>query len=92
MSDLIRMMGMKISHNGTCNKCGNKRDIGSHSKCDRWPTMYGSPKGFSYVSNSKESTLADLKTIVEAICAGDADETPIRFELKVIQTRNVEAQ
>jgi hypothetical protein len=52
--------------------------------------QYGCSKGFSYVSNSHESTLADLKSIVAAICAGDADETPVRFEIKILQTRGIE--
>lgn len=91
MSDFIRMLGLGMSRSGTCNKCGLERNKANHSKCDRWPMSYGSSKGFRYVSNSKESTLADLKGIVAAICAGDADETPVRFELKIIQTGNVEA-
>lgn len=90
MSDFIRMLGMKMSRKGTCNKCGDPRDKGNHSKCDRWPIANGCSKGFSYVSNSKESTLADLKSIVAAICAGDTDETPVRFEIKILQTRSVE--
>lgn len=53
---------------------------------------YGSAKGFHYVSNSKESTLADLKSIVAAICAGDDDGTPVRFEIKILQTRAFEPE
>ena len=87
MSDFIRMYGLVMSHNGTCNKCGIKRDKGNHSKCDRWPVRYGTGKGFHYTSNSQESTLADLKSIVQAICAGDDDRTPVRFEIRIMQTR-----
>lgn len=92
MSDLIRMYGMKMSRKGACNKCSEPRDKGNHSKCDRWPVGNGISKGFSYVSNSKESTLADLKSIVETICAGDLDEMPVRFEIKIMQTRNYEPE
>ena len=92
MSDFIRMLGMKIAHNGICNKCGLRRDKANHQKCDRWPMRYGSSKGFKYVSNSKESTLADLKDITAAICSGDDDATPVRFELKIMQTRAFEAE
>lgn len=89
MSDFIRMMGLKMSHNGSCNKCGLPRDKANHKKCDRWPSYYGSSKGFHYVANSKETNLAELKKIVEAICAGDNDKTPVRFEIRIIQTANV---
>lgn len=90
MSDLIRMRGMKMSHSGNCNKCGEPRSKGNHGKCDRWPTYHGSSKGFHYVSNSKESKLVDLKGIVEAICDGDDPNTPVRFEIKILQTRAYE--
>lgn len=90
MSDFIRMIGMKLSRKGTCNKCGEQRDKANHSKCDRWPVSHGCSKGFSYVSNSRESTLADLKSIVAAICGGDDDATPVRFEIKILQTRAFE--
>lgn len=89
MSDFIRMMGLKMSHNGTCNKCGVPRDKANHSKCDRWPSSHGLGKGFHYVSNSKESTLQDLMSIVKAICAGDDTRTPVRFDLRVMQTANL---
>lgn len=88
MSDFIRMYGMKMSHNGACNKCGLQRDKGNHSKCDRWPVSHGCAKGFSYVANSHETTIAELKAIIAAICAGDDDKTPVRFEIKILQTRN----
>jgi hypothetical protein len=90
MSDLIRMLGMKMSHKGTCNKCGEPTDKGNHSKCYRWPTQYGGSKGFYYVANARETNLTELKNIVAVICSGDADETPVRFEIKIIQTRNCE--
>ncbi len=87
--DLIRMMAMKMAHGLTCNKCGESRQKGNHQKCDRWPTAYGSSKGFHYVANCKETTLEELKKMVDLICAGEAIETPIRFELKIMQTRNI---
>jgi hypothetical protein len=83
-------MGLKMSHGGTCNKCGEPRNKGNHQKCDRWPSSHGCSKGFHYVSNSKESDLADLKTVVAALCVGDDPKTPVRFELKILQTRAYE--
>lgn len=83
MSDFIRMYGMKMSHNGTCRKCGGRRDKGNHNKCDRWPSGMSSRRGFHYVSNSVESTLADLKSVVAAISQGDSDDTPVQFELRI---------
>lgn len=88
MSDLIRMLGMGMSNGGTCNKCGISRKIGNHAKCDRWPSGNGISSGFHYVSNAKESNLADLKLVIESICAGDPDDTPVRFDLKIMQTRS----
>lgn len=90
MSDLIRMIGMKVSNKGACNKCGNSVESGYHANCNRWPVRYGLGKGFHYTGNSRETTLADLKKIVTVICAGDVDETPVRFEIKIMQTRNVD--
>lgn len=51
---------------------------------------YGIGKGFTYVSNSKESTIEDLIAITTAICAGEHKDTPVRFEIKIMQTRNLE--
>lgn len=87
-SGLIRMLGLKMSRKGSCNKCGISRDSGNHKKCDTWPTSYGGSKGFHYVSNAKESSLADLKDIVNVICSGEPDDMPVRFELKIMQTMN----
>jgi hypothetical protein len=89
MSDFIRMMGLKMSHNGTCNKCGKPRDRANHSKCDRWPAGNGISRGFHYVANSQETSLAELKNIIAAICAGDDDRTPVRFDIRIMQTANV---
>jgi hypothetical protein len=88
MSDFIRMYGLKMSHKGVCNKCGDPTDKGNHRKCYRWPVSHGCAKGFTYVANARETSLAELKAIVAAICAGDDDETPVRFEIKIMQTRN----
>jgi hypothetical protein len=81
MSDLIRMMHMEMSHNGTCRKCGQPRDKGDHSRCD---SIRG---GFIYRANSEETTLLELKAMVALICKGDSDDTPIQFKLQVKQCR-----
>lgn len=85
MSDFIRAYGMKMSHNGTCRKCKKSRDKGNHTECDRWPGGFGmtTPKGIHYTANSVETTLAELKKFVAAVCAGDADDTPVQFEIRV---------
>ena len=86
MSDLIRMYGMKLSHNGTCRKCGVRRDKGNHSKCDRWPSGgFSSIAGFHYTANSKESNLDEFKKITDLIARGDDPETPVQFEIRVRQ-------
>jgi hypothetical protein len=85
MSSLIRMLGMKMSHNGTCRKCGQPRDKGNHSKCDRWPCGNGIGKGFHYVANSKETNLAEFKKMIALIAKGDADDTPVQFEIRIRQ-------
>lgn len=84
MSDLIRMYGMKCSHNGTCRKCGLPRDKGNHKPCDRWPSN-GMRRGFRYVANSKETTLAELRNVVEQIVNGDSLDTPVQFEIRIRQ-------
>jgi hypothetical protein len=85
MSDFIRAYGMKMAHNGVCRKCQKPRDKGNHDACDRWPGGFGmkTPKGIHYVGNSQETTLAELKKFVAAVCAGDDDSTPIQFEIRV---------
>jgi hypothetical protein len=88
MSDFIRVYGMKMSHIGTCAKCAKSREKGNHSQCDRWPGINSMRFGFHYVANSKETTLAELKRVVEAICAGDSDQTPVQFEIRIRQRLN----
>lgn len=85
MSYFIRTYEMKMSHNGTCRKCGKPRDKGNHTKCDRWPGGFGmkTPKGIHYTANSVDTTLAELKKFVAAVCAGDADDTPVQFDIRV---------
>lgn len=85
MSDFIRAYGMKMSHNGTCRKCGKPRDKGNHTKCDHWPGGFGmkTPRGVHYAANSRETTIAELKKFVAAICAGEDDATPIHFDIRV---------
>lgn len=85
MSDLIRAYYMKISHKGTCRKCGVSRENGSHKSCDRWPSGMTMQGGLHYEANSKETTLADLKKIVEVICEGDSDDTPVQFTIRIRQ-------
>ena len=74
MSDLIRMYGMKMSHNGTCRKCGEPRDKGNHSGCCRWPSGISTKNhaGFHYVANSVETNLAEFKKISDLILQGDS--------------------
>jgi hypothetical protein len=35
------------------------------------------------VGNAQETNLAELKRVVEAICKGDPDETPVQFDLRI---------
>lgn len=86
MSYFIRMFGCKMSHNGICRKCKKPRIEGNHKNCDRWPGSMSMSRGFHYVANSEETTLAELKRVVAAICGGDADNTPVQFELRIRQT------
>jgi len=83
MSDLIRVYGMKCSQNGICRKCGISRDRGGHSQCDRWPTGMMN-RGFHYVANSEETTVAELVRLAAAIAEGD-ENTHVRFELRIRQ-------
>jgi hypothetical protein len=83
MSDLIHMMGMTMSSTGTCLRCGEQRDKGSHSKCDRWPSSYGTGKGFRFIGNSDKMTIGELKRVVEAIAAGEKDDTVIHLDIRV---------
>lgn len=76
---------MKMSHNGTCRKCGIRRDKGNHKGCDRWPSMMSHRAGFHYVANSKETTIAELKNIVNIITDRESDDTPLQFEIRVRQ-------
>lgn len=85
MSDLIRMYGMNVSHNGTCRKCGQPRDKGNHSKCDHWPCGNGCAVGFHYVANSQETTISEFKKITELIAKGEDDDTPVQFEIRIHQ-------
>lgn len=82
MSDLLRMMNLHMSHNGTCRKCGIPRDKGNHRKCDKFSS------GFTYHANSKETTLAELRKIVEIICQDDRENTPIQFTLHIRQVKD----
>ena len=91
MSDFIRVMQCKMSSKGTCAKCGNPRNSGNHSKCDRWPSTYGGSKGFHYVGNSVETNLDDLKTVVAGLMHGELLATPVRFEIRIMQTANCPA-
>ena len=83
MSDVIRAMGMGMSQNGACRKCGQPRESGSHSKCDRWPMKYGISKGFHFVGNSDLATVGELKKIIAAIVAGESDSQPLNFDIRV---------
>lgn len=85
MSDLIRVYGMTCSHGGTCRKCGLPRAGGGarHDKCDRWPGNSSMNRGFRYIANSQETTIGELKRTVAALSAGESDDTPIRFDLRI---------
>jgi hypothetical protein len=83
MSDLVWMYGMKMSQSGICRKCGVDRGKGNHKKCDRWPSMISSKAGFQYNANSVETTIAELKKIVELIVAGEPEDTPVQFEIRI---------
>lgn len=85
MSDLIRMIGMSVSHNGTCRKCGQPRDKADHHKCDRWPVQYGVVKGFHYTGNSRETDLAEFMRIATLISACDDPKTSVRFDIRIMQ-------
>lgn len=84
MSDVIRAYGMKMSHNGTCRKCGEPTNKSSHEKCYRWPVQYGIGKGFHYVANTRETTVQELMDIVKLIVAGESVDQPIRFDLRIM--------
>jgi hypothetical protein len=76
---------MVISHNGTCRKCKERRDKGSHKKCDRWPTANGVGKGFKYIGNADETNVEEFKRVVSILTQGESDDTPVQFEIRIRQ-------
>ena len=66
-----------MSHNGTCRKCGQQRDKGDHKRCDYFRT------GLHYRANSKETTIAEFKSICALISEGEDDDAPVQFDIRI---------
>ena len=85
MSDLIRAYGMTMSSGGNCAKCGEPRDKSNHERCDRWPGINSWKRGFRYIGHSSDTTLRDLRWVMEALMNGEDEGTPVQFELRIRQ-------